>query len=251
MCLIAVAWRVREDLPLVVAANRDEWRDRPAEPAHWWEDHPDLLAGRDLQAGGTWMGVTRDGRFAAVTNFRDPSDRRTTARSRGGLVTEYLLGDVNPASYLADLMHRSGEYNGFNLIVGDAESLWYYGSREGLARPVEAGVHGLSNHLLDEPWPKVVRARLAMEEAIEEADPVPRLFDALSDGQGAPDAALPSTGVGLAWERRLASPLITGNDYGTRASTVVTMSAKRSLYFEERTRGPDGAVTNVVKIIGV
>jgi uncharacterized protein with NRDE domain len=247
MCLIAVAWRARADLPLVVAANRDEWRDRPAEPARWWADQPKLLAGRDLQAGGTWMGVTRGGRFAAVTNFRDPSDRRTTARSRGGLVTEYLLGSMDPGAWLADLMRRSGEYNGFNLILGDGESLWYYGSREGLARPIPPGVHGLSNHLLDEPWPKVVRARLAMEAALKDADPVPRLFDALSDSQGAPDAALPSTGVGLAWERRLASPLITGEEYGTRASTVVTMSAEGETYFEERTRAADGSVTHAAQ----
>ena len=202
-------------------------------------------AGRDLQAGGTWMGVTRGGRFAAVTNFRDPSDRRTTARSRGGLVTEYLLSKLDPGAWLADLMHRAGEYNGFNLIVGDGESLWYYGSREGLARPIPPGVHGLSNHLLDEPWPKVVRGRMAMEAALKHADPAPALFEALSDAQGAPDGALPSTGVGLAWERRLASALITGNDYGTRASTVVIMSPSGGLLFEERTRGADGSVEGV------
>jgi uncharacterized protein with NRDE domain len=247
MCLIVVAWKVSATLPLVVAANRDEWRERPAEPARWWPDHPEILAGRDLKAGGTWMGVTRGGRFAAVTNFRDPSDRRTTARSRGGLVTEYLLGTQDPAGYLADLMHRGGEYNGFNLILGDGESLWYYGSREGLARPIPQGVHGLSNHLLDEPWPKVVRARRAMEAAMKKDNPVPDLFDALSDAQGAPDGALPSTGVGLAWERRLASALIVGNDYGTRASTVVTMDAGEEIYFEERTRDADGGITNCVQ----
>ena len=246
MCLITVAWKVRADLPLVVAANRDEWRDRAAQPAHWWPDHPEILAGRDLKAGGTWMGVTRAGRFAAVTNFRDPSDRRETAHSRGGLVTEYLLGKQDPGGYLADLMHRAGDYNGFNLILGDGESLWYYGSREALARPIPQGVHGLSNHLLDEPWPKVVRGRLAMEAALKERNPAPPLFHALSDSQGAPDAALPNTGVGLAWERRLASALITGDDYGTRASTVVTISATGEICLEERTRAADGSVSGTV-----
>jgi uncharacterized protein with NRDE domain len=245
MCLIALAWKVRADLPLVVAANRDEWRDRPAAPAQWWQDHPEILAGRDLKAGGTWMGVTRGGRFASVTNFRDPSDRRETARSRGELVTEYLLGQEDPAAWLADLRHRSGDYNGFNLILGDGESLWYYGSREALARPIPPGVHGLSNHLLDEPWPKVVRARMAMESALTHADPVPGLFDALSDSQGAADASLPNTGVGLAWERRLASALITGEDYGTRASTIVTFSSSGEIHFEEKTRAADGSVTHV------
>lgn len=245
MCLITIAWRARADLPLVVAANRDEWRDRPAEPASWWRDHPQILAGRDLKAGGTWMGITRDGRFAAVTNFRDPSDRRTTARSRGELVSQFLLSRQDAGGWLAELAPHVGEYNGFNLILGDGDSLWYFGSREGLARPVTPGVHGLSNHLLDEPWPKVVRARLAMERAVRQDDPVPSLFEILSDPQGAPDAALPSTGVGLAWERRLASPLITGTDYGTRASTVMTISSTGELRFEERTRDAAGNVSHI------
>ena len=174
MCLIVVAWRARPDLPLVVAANRDEWRDRPAESARWWSDHPELLAGRDLKAGGTWMGITRGGRFAAVTNFRDPSDKRSTARSRGGLVTEFLLGRDAPPDFLASLAARVHEYNGFNLILGDGEGLYYYGSREGVPRAIEPGVHGLSNHLLDEPWPKVNRARSAMQLALVDRDPALR-----------------------------------------------------------------------------
>ena len=247
MCLIALAWRANADLPLVVAANRDEWRERPAEPAHWWPDHPEILAGRDLQAGGTWMGITRRRRFAAVTNYRDPSDKRATARSRGGLVTEFLLGSAAPADFLATLSPRAHEYNGFNLIVGDAASLWYYGSREGTARAIEPGIHALSNHLLDEPWPKVVRARMAMKAALEASDPAPALFAMLSDGEGAPDESLPDTGVGIAWERRLAAPLITGVDYGTRASTVLTVSARSRVALEERTRGPGGEVTGVAR----
>lgn len=245
MCLIVLAWRVRPDLPLVVAANRDEWRDRPAQPAAWWSDHPRLLAGRDLKAGGTWMGVTRDGRFAAVTNFRDPADRRSTARSRGAIVTEFLLGDAAPERFLASLAARSHEYNGFNLIAGDRASLWYFGSREGIARPVEPGVHGLSNHLLNEPWPKVIHGRDVMREALRDADPAARLFAMLSDCRPAPDAALPDTGVGLAWERRLACALIVGEDYGTRASTVLTVSDSGAMRFEERTRDARGEVAGV------
>jgi uncharacterized protein with NRDE domain len=247
LCLIALAWKARDDLPLVVAANRDEWRDRPAEPARWWADDPSIFAGRDLQAGGTWMGVTRSGRFAAVTNFRDPSDKRSTARSRGGLVTDFLRSSASAREFLAALAPHAGEYNGFNLIVGDRDSLWYFGSREGEGRAIAPGVHGLSNHLLDEPWPKVVRGRLAMEAALADADPAPRLFAALSDGQGAPDEALPDTGVGMPWERRLASPLITGADYGTRCSTVLAMTAGGAIAIEERTRAPDGSVSGVVR----
>lgn len=245
MCLIVLAWRVRPDLPLVVAANRDEWRDRPARPAAWWPDHPGLLAGRDLQAGGTWMGVTRGGRFAAVTNFRDPADRRSTARSRGGIVTEFLLGTQSPEEFLATLAPRAHGYNGFNLIAGDGETLWYFGSREALARPIEPGIHGLSNHLLDEPWPKVVRGRNVMREALREGDPGARLFEMLSDCRPASDEALPDTGVGIAWERRLACALITGADYGTRASTVLTASEAGVMRFEERTLDAEGKVVGV------
>jgi uncharacterized protein with NRDE domain len=247
VCLIALAWRARADLPLVVAANRDEWRERPTQAAHWWKEHPELLAGKDLRAGGTWMGITRAGRFAAVTNFRDPSDKRSTARSRGALVTEFLLGSDTPARFLSELAARAHEFNGFNVIVGDGASLLYFGSRENVARPVEPGIHALSNHLLDEPWPKVVRARRHMEDAMAVAEPAAQLFEMLSEQGLADDQALPDTGVGIAWERRLSSALITGEDYGTRASTVMTLAADGEVDFEERTRDANGAVSGVAR----
>jgi uncharacterized protein with NRDE domain len=240
MCLIAIAWQAHAAFPLVVAANRDEWRDRPAIPAAWWPDHPGLLAGRDLQAGGTWMGITRTGRFAAVTNFRDPSDRRSTARSRGMLLTEFLLGDEPPEAYLHTIAARSAEYNGFNLLVGDGRSLLYFGSREGAVRAVAPGVHALSNHLLDEPWPKVTKARAALRAALGDGDEP--LFAMLSDSTPAGDSELPETGVGLDWERRLSPVLITGEGYGTRTSTVLRCAAGAAR-FEERTRDAAGNVT--------
>ena len=243
MCLIVLAWRARGDLPLVVAANRDEWRERPTQPAHWWPDHPEVFAGRDQRAGGTWMGVTRDGRFGAVTNFRDPSDRRTTARSRGELVSQYLLSGERPIDFIARIESRAADYNGFNLLLADHDSLWYFGSREGLAREVEPGVHALSNHLLDEPWPKVVHGREAMQAALAEADPRDRLEAFLGDTTHAPDTALPETGVGLAWERRLSPPLITGDDYGTRSSTTVLLGADGRFCVRELTRDGAGRVT--------
>jgi uncharacterized protein with NRDE domain len=243
MCLIALAWRAHPQRPLVVAANRDEWRERPAKPAHWWPDHPNLLAGRDLQAGGTWMGVTKEGRFAAVTNFRDPSDKRSTARSRGSLVADFLLSDETASAFLARLAPHAGEFNGFNLVLGDGEGLYYFGSREGEARAVEPGVHALSNHLLDEPWPKVRRASAAMNEALAAPDPATPLIAMLSDATRAQDGHLPDTGVGLDWERRLSPALITGRDYGTRASTLLVMGSDASVHFEERTRDDDGRVT--------
>ena len=247
MCLIVLAWLARADLPLVVAANRDEWRDRPADAAHWWPDAPQLLAGRDLKAHGTWMGLTRSGRFAAVTNFRDPGDKRSTALSRGTLVTEFLRKSVRPRDFLERLTPQVREYNGFNLILGDSSGLFYFGSREAAVREIEPGIHGLSNHILDEPWPKVTRGRHAMAAALDARDPTPALFEMLSDTQGAADPELPDTGVGLEWERRLAAPLITGPDYGTRASTVLTISDRDQVHFEERTRGPEGAVTGTAR----
>jgi uncharacterized protein with NRDE domain len=243
LCLIVIAWKARDDLPLVVAANRDEWRDRPAQPAHWWNDERAILAGRDLKAGGTWMGVTRSGRFAAITNFRDPAERRSTAPSRGALVTEFLLSGEPPERFLASIASRASAYNGFNLIAGDGVSLWYFGSREGAMRAIEPGVHGLSNHLLDEPWPKVRRGRGVMRAALGDADPAPRLFQMLSDANPAPDAELPDTGVGITWERRLATALITGEEYGTRCSTVVSFAASGAIGFEEHTRIADGSVS--------
>ena len=245
MCLILIAWRSREDLPLVVAANRDEWRERPTHPAHWWPSHPPLLAGRDLQAGGTWMGVTHTGRFAAVTNFRDPSEKRSTARSRGTLVTEFLLGTASPRAFLETVAGHAAEYNAFNLIVGDGDSLWCYGSRDGPPRAIEPGIHGLSNHVLDEPWPKVVRGRAALERSLGEQDPAPQLFDFLSDPGVTRDSELPGTGVGLDWERRLSAALITGTDYGTRSSTVLVAGRNGAMRFEERTRGAHGEVLGV------
>ena len=242
MCLIAIAWQAHPDFPLVVAANRDEWRDRPAAPAHWWPDHPDLLAGRDLQAGGTWLGITRGRRFAAVTNFRDPSDRRTSALSRGTLVTAFLLDDEAPAAFLARLAGSASHYNGFNLLVGDGDTLLYFGSREGEVRAVEPGVHALSNHLLDEPWPKVQRARAALGESLGDGDEP--LFAMLSDAAPAPDSQLPDTVVGLERERMLSPILIAGPDYGTRASTVLR-AGRDAARLEERTRDPSGAVTCV------
>lgn len=243
MCLIALAWKAHPDFPLVVAANRDEWRARPAAPAHWWEDRPGLLAGRDLEAGGTWMGVTRGGRFCAVTNFRDPSDKRGNARSRGELVADFLSGDESPAGYCSRLAGRARDYNGFNLLAGAGDSLVYFGSREGEAREVEPGIHALSNHLLDEPWPKVRRAREAMGRSVGDGDEP--LFAMLADRAPGRDEELPDTGVGIAWERRLSPALITGEDYGTRASTILRIAADGEAGFEERTLDAAGAVTSV------
>ena len=251
MCLIAFAWNAHPDFRFVVGANRDEWHDRPAAPATWWNDHPQILAGRDMKAGGTWMGVTRGGRFAAVTNFRDPADKKSTARSRGELVTAFLLSDETPEAFLSATKRRAHEYNGFNLVVGDGTSLAYFGSHTGGIEILEPGVYALSNHTLNEPWPKVTIAKSALDailraEMAEEARLL-AIYDVLSDGSVAPDLALPDTGVGIERERVLSSALIVTPEYGTRASTILSVANSGSVWFEERTRANDGAVSHVAK----
>ena len=251
MCLIAFAWGAHPDYALIVGANRDEWHERPTAPAAWWIDHPQLLAGRDLQAGGTWMGVTRNGRFAAVTNFRDPADKKSTARSRGELVTAFLLGGETPDAFLSGIKQQAHEYNGFNLILGDGNTLAYFGSRSGSAENLQPGVYALSNHTLNEPWPKVTKAKSAMEAILQAKMPEKArqiaIYEFLSNGEIAPDLALPTTGVGVEWERVLSPALIVTPEYGTRASTILSMSNSGLVTFAEHARANDGRVRGVAE----
>jgi uncharacterized protein with NRDE domain len=244
MCLILFSWKAQPEYQLVVAANRDEWLDRPTAPAQWWDDAPDLLAGRDLKAGGTWMGITRSGRFAAITNFRDPSDKRSTAPSRGTLVMDFLLDDRAPREFLEAVSQRDETFNGFNLVAGDGKKLVCLASRDGVVREVEPGIHGLSNHVLDEPWPKVARGRIELQRAMRAPLDPEALFTVLSDRTAAPDAELPETGVGLEWERVLSPALIVAPGYGTRSSTVLVIGKDGDVVFEERTRGTNGEVAS-------
>ncbi len=236
MCLIVLAYRHHPDFPLVFAANRDEFYDRPAAPAAFWDDAPDLLAGRDLRAGGTWCGLTRAGRFGAVTNYRDLRRRVEGGPSRGRLVPAFLQGTQAPPEFLEELAGENASYDGFNLLVGDRASVGYYSNREEKVRRLGPGVYGLSNHLLDTPWPKVERAREAMTALLAEGPPeLDPLFALLADDQRAPDEALPDTGVGHAMERMLSSVFITSPGYGTRASTVFWVDRDGHATFAERT----------------
>jgi uncharacterized protein with NRDE domain len=222
VCLLLFALGTRPELPLVVAANRDELYARATAPADFWPERPEVLAGRDLEAGGTWLGVTRGGRFAALTNYRDPSAQRAGAPSRGALVADFLAGDEDAESFLARIASVGARYNGFNLVAGDARELFWLSNRTERVERVPAGVHGLSNHLLDTPWPKVERGRERLETLLASGEPVPDdLFELLLDAERAPDDALPETGVGLEWERALSPPFIASPTYGTRSSTVV------------------------------
>src|SRR5690606_11146339 len=239
MCLILFAFQAHPDYPLVVAANRDEYLDRPTEPARFWEDHPDVLAGRDRVKGGTWMGITRRGRFAALTNFRDPFASVKNKKSRGLLVRDYLTSEIPPRIYLEKLSKQRTSYPGFNLLVGTPWELWHYSNQNDKISPVEPGIHGLSNALLDTPWPKVVKGRERLTACLRNPDPS-LLFELLADEEPAPDEQLPDTGVGLEMERLLSPAFIRMPGYGTRSSSVLIIRAKGDVTFIERTFSREG-----------
>ena len=237
MCLLLIAWESHPRWRLVVAANRDELHARPTAPAGWWPDAPSVLAGRDLQAGGTWMGVTRGGRFAAVTNVRDGRPPNPAAPSRGHLVGNFLRGPLPSLAYAATLMPMAPVFAGFNLLTMDGATLAWYSNRGGGARTLPPGVFGISNALLDTPWPKVVHGKEDLRAALELEDDAmeARLFASLARRDPAPDAELPDTGVGLDRERALSSPFIHADGYGTRASTLLLIGRDGEVRMVERT----------------
>lgn len=223
MCLVVFAWKSRPGLPLLVAANRDEFLRRPTARAAFWADEPGVFAGRDLEAGGTWLGITRAGRVAFLTNHRDPRSHLEGAPSRGALVAEFLKGDENPGDFLKKREGKATLYNGFHLVVGDPRELWYHTNTGGAPRPLAPGIHGISNGPLDEPWPKVTRTTRRLSRLLEgSSTPNPAaVLDLLADRERAADPELPSTGVPLEWERLLSSVFIEGETYGTRSSTAL------------------------------
>lgn len=252
MCLAVVAWQSHPDYPLVVAANRDEFYARRTRPAAWWGQSVSLLGGRDEEAGGTWFGVNRRGRFALVTNVRSPTERNPHAPSRGALVVAALQSTEPAGSWLAGAAERARALNGFNLLVGDAlalrdrrtvPELHYHSNRlETGPRLITPGIYGLSNAFLDTPWPKLTRsvARFACRIA-QRVDP-DALLALMADRELARDNELPSTGVPVDWERALSAVLIRANGYGTRATTVLTVRADGLVTFVERsfdTAAPD------------
>jgi len=239
MCLIVFAWRPGHATPLIVAANRDEFYARPARPLAAWEESPGVYAGRDLEAGGTWLGVAPDGRFAALTNLRDPG-QAVGSRSRGELVAGFLQGRQSPLEYLQQVARRAADYSGFNLLVGDSAQLCYFNPRVGPPAAVAPGVHGLSNAALNTPWPKLLYAREGLEAVLEQPD-TGSLVTLLADHRQPSEAELPDTGVGLATERLLSSVFIASPTYGTRASTALIVHADGRREMLERSFGPSGA----------
>jgi uncharacterized protein with NRDE domain len=237
MCLILIAWRTHPDFPLVVAANRDEFYQRPTAAAARWPEDPRVLAGRDLEAGGTWLGVSDDGRFAAVTNVREPAVAKGV-RSRGHLTRDFLLGDRTPGGFAREV--EGPLHSGFNLLLADQTELWYLSNREGDPRPLGPGIYGLSNRLLDTPWPKLVSAKARFAEALASLPGQEAMFNILADPETAPDPTLPDTGVALEWERLLSAIFVQSDRYGTRASTVLTRDRQGAIQWEERRFGPGG-----------
>ncbi len=236
MCLLTFAHNAHPEYSLVFAGNRDEFYSRPTAPAAFWEEAPHVLAGRDLNAGGTWMGVTRNGHWGVVTNVRAPEAYRPDARSRGALVSEYLIEEPNPEEYLRRVADEAAAYNGFNLLLGTPEDLYYLSSQEGAVRPVAPGIHGLSNDRLDTSWPKVEAAMSDLRDRLDEESIPPKgLLRLLDQRDPFPNDRLPDTGVGMNTEQFLSPIFIEGEDYGTRCSTVLLIGRDGTVQFVERT----------------
>lgn len=237
MCLIVIAYGAHPDYPVIIAANRDEFYARPTRPMAVWDDDPSVVAGRDLEGGGTWMGISRRGRLAALTNYREPGRRKATAPSRGQLVSAFLMGGESLNEYIKDIDPRIGDYNGFNLLLSENGRWLYTSNRAGSPRYLSPGVHGLSNHLLDTPWPKVRRSCRAVETLLDARRPpdMEALMAVLQDRSVPADAELPHTGIGMEWERRLGAVFIHSPIYGTRASTVLMVDRDGKARIRERT----------------
>lgn len=222
MCLVFISLRKHPVYKLIVATNRDEFYIRKTKEAEFWSEHQNVLAGRDLEAGGTWLGVTKQGKFSLITNFRDPKNINPDAPSRGQLVSDYLIKEINANDYLKNIEPNAKAYNGFNLLAGTLDELHYLSNYGSGIETLSSGVWGLSNHLLETPWPKIVKGKRKFEQILKQSIiTTEALFDMLYDDAPAPDDLLPETGVGLERERMLSSMFIKSPNYGTRCSTVI------------------------------
>ena len=240
MCLIFISSHQHPNYKLIVAANRDEFYKRKTALAQYWKDHPEILGGRDLEAHGTWMAMTKSGKISMVTNYRDPHNIDPNAPSRGQLVSDFLIGKAKPKAYLKEVARVGLDYNGFNLIVGTLDQLYYYSNYKGTVEEIRPGLHGLSNHLLDTEWPKVRRGKVLLDGILSQDQIEPdRLFDFLYDDEVAEDSELPDTGIGLERERILSSMFIKSAGYGSRCSTVVLVGNNNHVTYAERVYNVD------------
>ncbi len=234
MCLIVFAFKEHPEYDLIFAANRDEFYERPTRPARFWDEYPNLLAGKDLSAGGAWMGISKRGQFAALTNYRDPSIERNDPPSRGEIVIEYLTRKENSASFLKELDSQSDRYMGFNVLTGSPDAMHHYSNQERQINAVQPGVHGLSNHLLDTPWPKVENAKSDLQQLIGKDEFSEALFNLLLNDRPAPDKDLPDTGIARDLEKQVSPIFIKGDAYGTRSSSILLIDKAGKVTFEER-----------------
>jgi uncharacterized protein with NRDE domain len=244
MCILFIAVKQHPDYPLIIAANRDEFHARLTTPAHVWPDNQTILAGKDEQAGGTWMGISTLGRLAALTNIRAPQRDRLDARTRGELVVNALNSE--DADVAAHLAAQSQHYNGFNLVYGHWEQLQVFNSHDQQTHALTQGVYGLSNAALNTPWPKIKRGVAGLNKACQgRADlNIETLFTLLGNNEIAPDDELPDTGIAKPWEKMLSSIFICSPDYGTRSSTVVTIDTQQQMQWQERTFNAAGTETH-------
>jgi uncharacterized protein with NRDE domain len=242
MCLILFAYHSHPVYPLILAANRDEFYQRKTLNAHWWSECPDLLAGRDLEAGGTWMGVTRTGRVAAVTNVREPQMTSPAPCSRGLLTRRYLEEDLDDERFSGLLQQTQDQYRGYNLLFGNFSKLHYYSNRGNKPALLSPGIYGLSNAQLDTPWPKVQQGKKSLIKLLDTSRlDTEKLHTILESKEIVVDNLLPSTGVSLDWERKLSAICISGPDYGTRSSTVLLIDQQGSVQFHEKILAPEPA----------
>lgn len=250
MCLIILAHQLWPNQPLVVSANRDEFFARPTAPARFWPANPSILAGQDLEQGGTWLGVTRSGRFAAITNYRDPARTLPAPRSRGELTLDYLQGTSSPENYLQAVSARATDYAGFNLLVADQHSMWYFsnsGSTPAAPQALAPGLYGLSNASLDTPWPKVELGKQRLSELAGTQPDHDRLLAVVSDRQLAPPEDLHRQGLTGDMDQALSAQFIQAGVYGTRCSTTLWMKAGGQAQWRETSYDETGAVAGVVE----
>ena len=246
MCLIVFAYKFHPKYKFIFAANRDEVYDRPTEQANYWKDYPELLAGKDLQAGGTWMGITKQGRFAAVTNYRDQKDIKENAPSRGMLTLDFLKNNISAELYYEKIKPSLQNYNGFNLILGNIDDLYYFSTHINGIKKLEPGIYGLSNAVLNTDWPKVKKSKVGLSNLLKNDEVHPwELLSILNDTRKAKEEDLPDTGVGIEREKTLSSIFIQSPNYGTRCSTAVVVDIENNLRLAEKTFfGSQGAFSN-------
>ena len=239
MCLILFAYKVSKKYPLILIANRDEFYQRPTACMDFWHNKPYILAGKDIEQGGTWFGINKNKRFAAITNFRDPFSIKQNAPSRGEIIIDFLDSNKNIKSYINEFKKKAGVYNGFNLLLGDKDSIFWFSNLKNETEKIKIGIHGISNKFLNTAWPKIEFGKKALQQIINEKITYKSLFSLLTNRTIASDTSLPNTGIGIEWERILSPLFIKSDIYGTRSSTIMLINKNKNIDIIERTYNPE------------